>query len=235
MAQADDVLSTSRPNTSASDDDLHTPESLQDVLYRRTDISPETFFQALGRVRRAARDEIEQLIAWLDSTIDVDEDSAADDEPCDDRELEPSLGSFDRMSDQIKAWLGGACDVDAELDKCDDEESDAPEDGADSEPSLGTIEVQLDLGTGYACTQFIDQSRKQGNRDDCEGDEHDGREPGEDDEPSLCGITADCKWCDDRDLERDLGSFDRMMDQSRSTGVRGNWTGIEGGEVDSTL
>jgi hypothetical protein len=72
------------------------------------------------------------------------------------------------MSDQIKAWQGGACDVDVELDKCDDEESDEPEDGRD-------------------------------------------------DEPSLCGISADCKWCDDRDLEQNLGSFDRMMDQRKST------------------
>jgi hypothetical protein len=87
------------------------------ALYIPTDVSPETFFQALGRVRRAARDEIERLIAWLDSTIDVDEDSAVDDDPCDGDDFEPSLGSFDRMSNQIKAWLGGVtCDVDVELD-----------------------------------------------------------------------------------------------------------------------
>jgi hypothetical protein len=127
MPEASGVLSTPPINTSSNADDLHTPESLQGVLYRRTDISPETFFQALGRIRRAARDEIERLIAWLDSTIDVDEDSAADDEPCDDQELEPSLGSFDRMSDQIKAWSGGNYDVDAELDRCDDEDSDPAE------------------------------------------------------------------------------------------------------------
>ena len=48
---------------------------LAEGLYRRTDISPEQFFQALGRVRRAARDEIERLIEWLDSTIDCDQDA----------------------------------------------------------------------------------------------------------------------------------------------------------------
>jgi len=47
MTKADSVLSTPPINASASD------------LYRRTDISPEEFFEALGRVRRAARDEIE--------------------------------------------------------------------------------------------------------------------------------------------------------------------------------
>jgi hypothetical protein len=104
----------------------------------RSIVEPKTFFQALGRVRRAARDEIERLIAWLDSTIDVDEDEAADDGPCDDQELEPSLGSFDRMSDQIKAWQGGNYDVDAELDKCEDE------------PSLGSVgEMHVDQ-TGWA-------------------------------------------------------------------------------------
>jgi hypothetical protein len=104
----------------------------------RSIVEPKTFFQALGRVRRAARDEIERLIAWLDSTIDVDEDEAADDGPCDDQELEPSLGSFDRMSDQIKAWQGGNYDVDAELDKCEEE------------PSLGSVgEMHVDQ-TGWA-------------------------------------------------------------------------------------
>jgi len=32
---------------------------------------PEVFFQALGRARKAARDEIERLIVRPDSTIDV--------------------------------------------------------------------------------------------------------------------------------------------------------------------
>jgi hypothetical protein len=57
------------------------PAGDADALFRRTDTSPETFFAALGRARRAAADEIERLIQWLDSTIDVDEDSAVDDDP----------------------------------------------------------------------------------------------------------------------------------------------------------
>jgi hypothetical protein len=110
-------------------------------LYRRTDISPEQFFQTLGRVRRQARDEIERLIEWLDSTIDVDQDEAADDRPCDeDSDREPSLGSFDSMSNQIKAWQTRfvAADVDCELDRCDDEESDHAEDGGDHEAESDT-------------------------------------------------------------------------------------------------
>lgn len=98
-------------------------------LYRRTDISPEQFFQSLGRARKAARDEIERLIDWLDSTIDVDEDFAVDDQPCDgDPDAEPSLGSFDRMSDQIKAWDHRPWgDVDTEQDDADREDADPDE------------------------------------------------------------------------------------------------------------
>lgn len=93
MTQANFENSTAMPSESSG------------ALYRRTDISPEQFFQTLGRARRAARDEIECLIDWLDSTIDVDQDAAVDDGPCDgDTDAEPSLGSFDRMSDQIKGW-----------------------------------------------------------------------------------------------------------------------------------
>jgi hypothetical protein len=110
-------------------------------LFRRTDISPEDFFQALGRLRKAARDEIERLIDWLDRTIDCDQDAAVDDNPCDgDPDVEPSLGSFDRMSNQLNAWAHrGWGNVDAELDKCDDEESDPAEDGGDYKPALGNI------------------------------------------------------------------------------------------------
>lgn len=73
--------------------------------HRRTDISPEQFFQILGRLRRAAREEIERLITFLDQSIDCDEDASVDDAPlADDSELEQSLGSLDRMSNQINAW-----------------------------------------------------------------------------------------------------------------------------------
>ena len=120
MIQADSVHSTPPTNTPIDD---------QEPLFRRTDISPEDFFQALGRVRRQVFDEIERLIDWLDSTIDTDVDEAVDDRGCDgDPDAEPSLGSFDRMSDQVKAWQDrGWGDVDCELDRCD------------AEPGLGSV------------------------------------------------------------------------------------------------
>ena len=173
MTQADSVHSTPPTNTSADD---------PGPLYRRTDISPEDFFQALGRVRRTVRDEIERLIDWLDSTIDTDVDSAVDDDPCDgDPDREPSLGSFDRMSDQIKAWsattgYGSSHDVDCELDRCD------------AEPALAAPEAHP---TVYGpAGPHRDRSGSQerwasGAGDDREGDPGcDDREPDVDDEPT---------------------------------------------------
>lgn len=36
--------------------------------FRHTDVSPQGAFQALGRLRREARNEIDRLIAFLDAT-----------------------------------------------------------------------------------------------------------------------------------------------------------------------
>jgi hypothetical protein len=180
MTQANSENTTAMPGESAG------------TLYRRTDISPEDFFQALGRLRRAARDEIERLIDWLDTTIDCDQDAAVDDQPCDgDTDAEPSLGSFDRMSDQIKAWQVRpvTADVDCELDR------------VDSEPALGSPENHPQppyTTVGYLGTHVVhgpagvyrDSTGSQerwasGGTDDREGDPGcDDREPDVDAEPS---------------------------------------------------
>jgi hypothetical protein len=158
---------------------LERPADSAGELYRRTDISPEDFFQLLGRVRRAARDEIERLIQWLDSTIDCDQDASVDDDPCDgDPDVEPSLGSFDSMSNQIKAWQTTGfenADVDAELDICDREPSSAA-------PNPATWASQEDWAEGNH-----DDCEGDGCADDREGDElvHGGEAVHENDEPSL--------------------------------------------------
>jgi hypothetical protein len=179
MTQADSVHSTPPTNTSAEG---------AEPLYRRTDISPEEFFQTLGRVRRAARDEIERLIDWLDSTIDVDQDTAVDDGPCDGGDDdEPSLGSFDRMSDQVKAWASrGWGGIDMELDR------------ADSEPSLASPEIRTGSQERWAA----------GGADDREGDPgHDDREPDVDAEPSEDNEPA-LGWNDE---EAALGRYPSQM------------------------
>jgi hypothetical protein len=70
MDQADSVHSTPPINTSATDQDIHAPESPQDALYLPTNVTPEEKFQAIGRLRKEARDEIDRLIRFLDKTDD---------------------------------------------------------------------------------------------------------------------------------------------------------------------
>jgi hypothetical protein len=73
MAQADSVHSTPPTNTSAIDDPqspVNGPTEAQDSLYLPTDVSPEEVFQAIGRLRKEARDEVDRLIGFLDKTDD---------------------------------------------------------------------------------------------------------------------------------------------------------------------
>jgi hypothetical protein len=194
---------------------LERPAESAGELYRRADISPEDFFQALGRVRRSARDEIERLIEWLDSTIDVDEDSAADDDPCDgDPDAEPSLGSFDRMSDQIKAWQargGFVGDTDCEVDRSDHEPAlAAPE--RHPNPPYAAISYSGSVVCYGPAGQYRDSSGSQhawssGNTDDREGCEHDGREPDVDDEDGV-DKEPSFGWCDE---EAARGRYPSLM------------------------
>jgi hypothetical protein len=103
-------------------------------------ISPDEVFQAIGRLRKEARDEINRLIGFLDKTDDYMfrelEDSIDDNPQGEGGDEEPSLGSFDRMTDQSKSWrtidrnpdvYGWTSNADNELDDCDHEESDPAE------------------------------------------------------------------------------------------------------------
>jgi hypothetical protein len=112
-----------------------------DSLYFKTDVSPEDLFIAIGKLRMEARDEIHRLIRFLD---DTENHMAIDCEPCDDdgegEDAEPSLGSFDRMTDQSKAWR--QCSVwayptlDGEQDDCDGEDAD-PDEEKQQPPEMG--------------------------------------------------------------------------------------------------
>lgn len=113
-----------------------TPEP---AIYYKTPVTPEQAFQAIGRLRKEARDEIDRLIRFLDKT-DVYasgelEDSIDDhphDEETDDNgeDNEPSLGSVgDVHFDQGRWALGSACDL--ELD--DAESGIADQDGLDEQ------------------------------------------------------------------------------------------------------
>ncbi|MDH2343239.1 hypothetical protein [Bradyrhizobium sp. SSUT77] len=95
MIEADSVHSTPRANSPI---ERHADSAGE--LYRRTDISPEQFFQALGRLRSEAEDEIERLLAFLDRT-----------EPDPDLEPEESgIGDLDGLLEQVgtQSWQPGA-------------------------------------------------------------------------------------------------------------------------------
>jgi hypothetical protein len=105
----------------------------KDSLYLKTDVSPEEVFIAIGRLRMEARREIDRLIQFLDKTDDYVsrelEQEDGNDEP--EGHDEPSLGSFDRMMNQDKAWrtqsLWAFPAVDGEVDDCDREDDDPNE------------------------------------------------------------------------------------------------------------
>jgi hypothetical protein len=137
-------------------------EALGAAIYIRTPVTPEQAFRAIGALRREARAEIERLIRFLDDT-DGHMELEPDDEG-DDSDTEPALGSFDRMTDQSKAWrqsAGELCfSIDAEQDDADNED-----DGI-SEPSLGSIgDVHFDQGRwafGNPCDLELDDAESSG-------------------------------------------------------------------------
>ncbi|MCS3449530.1 hypothetical protein M2222_001649 [Bradyrhizobium elkanii] len=95
---------------------LGSPADSAGALYFRTDISPEQIFQAIWRLRREARDEIDRLLRFLDETDNhmelepEDEDDDAEleegDPAEDDGTAEPSLGSLDCHHSQ-ELWAAG--------------------------------------------------------------------------------------------------------------------------------
>lgn len=150
------------------------------------DITVQDLPVAIGRLRKEARDEIYRLIGFLDTTdnyVSQELEDAVDDNPCDDDEIEPSLGWTDQESRSGR--IANPADIDAELDNSDDE------------PSLGSIE---DHPNGYQDgSDFGRGGRNQerwasGNSDDCEGDEHDGREPEHEDYDGRCDAEPSLGW-----------------------------------------
>jgi hypothetical protein len=159
-------------------------EPQEAFLYVRTPVTPEQAFQAIGRLRKEARDEIDRLIRFLDKTDDYvsrELEDCGDDAPCDDDELEMSFCGVTAEAGKRPTGSGG----DDELEGDDVWGGDA-----EAEPSLGST---TNIGTDGSQTHWAS-----GGARDLE-DEHDGSEP------SLCGITADdiIGSTGDRDLEED--------------------------------
>jgi hypothetical protein len=168
MIQADSVHSTPPTNTP-----IGSPAESADALYYPTDISLEEIFQAIGRLRKAARAEIDRLIRFLDES-DMELEGVDEDGPGED--TEPSLGSFDRMTDQSKSWRQGhlwdVAEVDAEQDEADREDDDLLEPfgpvvaaaGIDlhrfvDEVNLDAVAVEVDFRGATGCQTAPARSR----------------------------------------------------------------------------
>jgi len=167
---------------------IGTPGESQDSLYLPTDVSPEEVFQAIGRLRKEARDEIDRLIGFLDATDDYVsrelEDSVDDNPQSDEGEAEPSLG----WTEQEARWGRHAwsADIDAEHDNCDSEPVLAAPENHPTLPytATGYFGDRVSYGPAgrYRDPTGSQEAWSEGNSDDREGDEHDGREPDVDDE-----------------------------------------------------
>jgi hypothetical protein len=123
---------------------------------------PVEAFKTIWRLRNEAREEIDRLIRFLDDT-DNHMEREPDDPEEDGGDTEPSLGSFDRMADQSKAWRQQAGELCYSVD--------AEQDDADSEPSLGSVGDHHVNQEGWAAG-----SRRDLEKDDAESGigDHDG-------------------------------------------------------------
>jgi hypothetical protein len=91
----------------------------------------ERALKRLVKLRKKAADEIEKLIAFLDQSDTYVMTELEEDDREDVGDDEPSLGSFDRMTNQEKSWrvqsLWAFPAVDAEQDDYDREDDDPNE------------------------------------------------------------------------------------------------------------
>jgi hypothetical protein len=78
------------------------------AIYYKTPVTPEEAFQAIGRLRKEARDEIDRLIRFLDETDNHMEREPEDDPGEDDGLKEPSLGSVTPASADQTKWASGS-------------------------------------------------------------------------------------------------------------------------------
>jgi hypothetical protein len=156
------------------------PGEAQDApLYVPTDMTPEELFEALGRLRNEAENEIERLIDLLDLTDPYfdEREGRTDDEDCDDdSDDEPVLGSCEEHPNPLNMsfsgyssrgsqidWAGGNGD-DREGDGCaDDREGDELMHGGESvheddEASLGWTDAESAGGRAPAGTMGYNKS-----------------------------------------------------------------------------
>jgi hypothetical protein len=187
------------------------PELAPEAVYLPTPATPEEAFQAIGQLRKEARDEIDRLIGFLDKTDDYvsrELEDAVDDNPCDDLETEPSLGSLDRMADQTK-WAAG--NIGSDLLSLD-----AEQDDSDDEPSLGSGATFSSSSQAHWAQGASDE--REDMNEDGDGSMANGTV---DDEPSLASTASlnQEKWSDGDGNDREQGTTRRFRQEPKPASI----------------
>ena len=74
------------------------------MLYIPTDISPEQVFQAIGRLRKEARDEIDRLVRFLDKTENHMEREPGDEGDLEEDDHGEDDGLREGHDNQLVSW-----------------------------------------------------------------------------------------------------------------------------------
>jgi hypothetical protein len=139
---------------------IGTPADSAGGLYYPTPVTPEEAFQAIGRLRKDARDEIDRLIRFLDKTDDYmfrELEDSIDDNPHDDDELDGPENAEDELSEPDEPSLGSIGDTHhfdqerwATGDRRDlEDEHDGGEPDECGEPSLGSLDGVMNQEHSY--------------------------------------------------------------------------------------
>jgi hypothetical protein len=138
-------------------------------LYYPTPVTPEEAFQAIGRLRKDARDEIDRLIRFLDQT-----DSHMEREPDGDDEGDASYPE------------GGPRPLATPGEDDEDNTDDEPSLGSSGHGDGGSISYQVHpISDGFQMVYDCEADEHDGREPDDEDDIHDGREPDREDSPGF--------------------------------------------------
>jgi hypothetical protein len=171
MTQADSVHSKT-PLNASSDTRAENYRGATGSALRKNARNSEEAFQAILRLRKAARTEIDRLVRFLDESdnqMELEPDGTEAEEHDDPEDDEPSLranghGGGGAICYTISAIGDGSEMIcDREGDEHDGGEPDPyDEDGADAEPSLGLFDRMIDQHKSWRQTAMVRSGRSRG-------------------------------------------------------------------------
>jgi len=119
-------------------------------------MTPDEFYENLGKLRKEAEIEIERLIAFVDAIdADADLEPSGDEDDRSGDETEPSLGSLDRCSSQTMWHCGFDRDQEEEHDGSEPEEREGDNDREPEEADQDGLDEP-----GVVNQRFIENARR---------------------------------------------------------------------------